>query len=441
MLTFIQRIYKNQKKEYHLLLVILTFLASFEFTFLAMYDAFTKMNFHWQVRSSLHGIPALASLVALMLCVFATKYFIANKQQEFSILLLAGRKPKDLLWYLLIQFVILMFIANLLAIIIGNGLMYLINMLLQMQSHYVLLNYSVVNVCFLIFWYMLFTLIVILAISAHQFVSLDTDLAKHLSQKTISNKPVYIIKASAVSSKRKMPWASIILSLVALYLTVDSLFKLTQFHLSITELLMAFTFALSGIFMLVMSVIPLFYDLFHHYLLKHPILMNGLSSFNEFSTIMLTLAALNMLILPILVFLIFFGATQGAVQSIIVPCFIMMIIMIALCFLLRFSIYISQRQSTLATFHAIGYRSTLLNHIALIKNTLFLILVFVIPLLFMSELFYRAYQESLLSFNVIMIMMSVYFVVNSLLFIYTCVQESQSLKEVTQNVKYLNRGQ
>lgn len=82
------------------------------------------------------------------------------------------------------------------------------------------LNYSVVNVCFLIFWYMLFTLIVILAISAHQFVSLDTDLAKHLSQKTISNKPVYIIKASAVSSKRKMPWASIILSLVALYLTV-----------------------------------------------------------------------------------------------------------------------------------------------------------------------------------------------------------------------------
>lgn len=288
---------------------------------------------------------------------------------------------------------------------------------------------------------MLFTLIVILAISAHQFVSLDTDLAKHLSQKTISNKPVYIIKASAVSSKRKMPWASIILSLVALYLTVDSLFKLTQFHLSITELLMAFTFALSGIFMLVMSVIPLFYDLFHHYLLKHPILMNGLSSFNEFSTIMLTLAALNMLILPILVFLIFFGATQSAVQSIIVPCFIMMIIMIALCFLLRFSIYISQRQSTLAAFHAIGYRSTLLNHIALIKNTLFLILVFVIPLLFMSELFYRAYQESLLSFNVIMIMMSVYFIVNSLLFIYTCVQESQSLKEVTQNVKYLNRGQ
>ena len=42
MLTFIQRIYKNQKKEYHLLLVILTFLASFEFTFLAMYDALRK---------------------------------------------------------------------------------------------------------------------------------------------------------------------------------------------------------------------------------------------------------------------------------------------------------------------------------------------------------------------------------------------------------------
>ena len=91
--------------------------------------------------------PSLASLVIDVVRV-CNKYFIANKQQEFFILLLIARKPKDLLWYLLIQFVILMFIANLLAIIIGNGLMYLINMLLQMQSHYVLLNYSVVNVCF-----------------------------------------------------------------------------------------------------------------------------------------------------------------------------------------------------------------------------------------------------------------------------------------------------
>ena len=130
---------------------------------------------------------------------------------------------------------------------------------------------------------MLFTLIVILAISAHQFVSLDTDLAKHLSQKQSRIKPVYIIKASAVSSKRKMPCMSIILSLVDLYLAVDSLFKLTHFILSITELLMALPLHYLEYLCLSCQLFLCFMIYFHHYLLKHPILMNGLSSFNEFS--------------------------------------------------------------------------------------------------------------------------------------------------------------
>ena len=140
----------------------------------------------------------------------------------------------------------------------------------------------------------------------------------------------------------------------------------------------------------------------------------------------------NMLILPILVFLIFFGANSKCCSIDYCSMFYHDDYYDCFMFLLRFSIYISQRQSTLAAFHAIGYRfNTIKSYSPYKNNTLFLILVFVIPLLFMSELFYRAYQESLLSFNVIMIMMSVYFIVNSLLFIYTCVQESQSLKEVT----------
>lgn len=440
MLTFIQRIYKNQKKEYHMLLIILIFLYSFEFTFLAMYDAFTQFNFDWQVRSSLHGIPILASIVALILIIFVTKYFIENKKQEFSILLLSGRKPKDLLIYLLIQFSALMIIANIIASALGLTLMYIINWTLQIQESAVILTYSFTHVSFYSFTYFVVAFVIVLAICAHQFVNLDKDLAKYLSQKTTLEKPAYVIKASAVSTHRKIPWFTIILSFLVLYLTVISLMKLTQFDLSITELLMAFTYALAGIFMLVMTVIPLLYDLLHHRLLKHPILMNGLSSFNEFSKVMLTLATLNMIILPIQLFLIFFGATLDVIQTIMLPCYIMMIIMIALCFLLRFSIYNSQRQSTLATLHAIGYSPTQLNKITLIKNVLFLFLVFIIPLLFMSELFYRAYEANLLSMQSIVIMLTVYLVINCLVFIYTCVQERDSLKEVTQNVKYLNRS-
>lgn len=441
MFTFIQKIYKNQKKDYLMLLIILIFLSSFEFTFLAMYDAFTQFNLHWTVRSSLHGIPFLASLVAVVLNIFITKFFIENKKQEFSILLLSGRRPKDLLKYLLLQFVPLMVIAYMLAAGIGFTLMYFINWLPQMQNSTLILNYSFINVCFYSFMYHIFAFLVILALSAHQFVNLDKDLAKYLSQKTSASKPAYIIKASAVSSKRKIPWLMIIFSLGAIYLTAASLLNLLQTNLSTTDLLMSFTYALAGIFMLVMTVIPLLYDLLHHRLLKHPILMNSLSSFNEFARVMVVLATLYMIILPIQLFLIFFGAKQELVQAITLPCFIMMIIMIALSFIIRFFIYNEESRSTFAKLNAIGYSPRVLNQIILIKNTLFLFLIFIIPLLFMGELFYRAYNQGLLSVNVIGIMMMTYLIINCLVFIYTCVQERISLKEVTQNVKYLNRGQ
>ncbi|WP_028043013.1 FtsX-like permease family protein [Candidatus Stoquefichus massiliensis] len=441
MFTFIKKIYKNQRKDYVMLLIILIFLSSFEFTFLAMYDAFTQFNLHWTVRSALHGIPVLASLVALVLNIFVTKYFIENKKQEFSILLLSGRKPKDLLIYLLLQFLPLMVIAYIIAAIIGSAFMYLINWFPQIQNSTLILNYSFINVCFYSFMYFVFAFIVILALCAHQFVNLDKDLAKYLSQKASISKPAYIIKASAVSSKRKIPWLMIIFSLGAIYLTVASLLNLLQTNLSTTDLLMSFTYALAGIFMLVMTVIPLLYDLLHHRLLKHPILMNALSSFNEFARVMVVLATLNMIILPIQLFLIFFGAKQELIQAITLPCFIMMIIMIALSFILRFFIYNQESRSTFAKLNAIGYSPHILNQITLIKNILFLFLIFIIPLLFMGELFYRAYNQGLLSINIISIMMITYLIINCLVFIYTCVQERISLKEVTQNVKYLNRGQ
>ena len=81
-----------------------------------MYDAFTQFNFDYQERTSIHGIPILASFVALILIVFVTKYFISHKKQEFSILLLSGRKPKDLLHYLLIQFASLLIVANIIGL-------------------------------------------------------------------------------------------------------------------------------------------------------------------------------------------------------------------------------------------------------------------------------------------------------------------------------------
>lgn len=441
MFTFIKKVYKNQKKDYHMLLLILVLISSFEFTFLAMYDAFTRFHFTWDTRISLLAIPTLASAVSVVLNIFVTKYFILNKKQEFSILLLSGRKPKDLLHYLLIQFGILTLIAYIIGNLLGIIFMYVINTLLVLQQNTVILQYTPMSVWLYSFCFFIFTLIVILAISAHQFVKLDLDLAKYLSQKTELSQPSYQIKSSAITSKRKIPIFSILITCLIIYLSVSSLFQLIQPHLGTRELLMAFTYSLAGIYAFIITTIPLLYDLFHHRLLKHPILMNAFSSFNEFSRVMITLVSLNMIILPIMLFLIFFSSHHIAVQAIVLPCFIMIVLMIGLCFILRFFIYDQERRSSVSTFNAIGYSHHTLNQISLIKNILFTLFTFIIPFLFISELFYKASLEGILSQDIIIIMIISYIFIDFFIVIYIVMKERITQKEVTDHAKYLNRGQ
>ena len=373
MLTFIRKVYHNRKKEYHLLLIILIFLSAFEFCFLAMYDAFTHFDFSIETRTSLNAIPALPAFIAFILSAFVTKYFIINKKQEFSILLLSGRTPKDLFVYLMIQFGILTGIAFLLGIALGTAIMFMINQILigtSVQMIYQLSTVILYNFCFVIF-----TLLVILAISAHQFVHLDTDLAKYISHKSVLAKPPYKPQMSAIH-KKKTPIFSIIISCFVIFLTVQSLFQLMNSNLSFQNLLMSFVYALIGIILIVNTTIPLIYDLLHNsILLKHPILMNGLSHFSEFSRVMATLMNLNVCIIPVIIFLLFFSSYNPVVASIVFPCFLMTIIMIGLCFLLRFTIYDHDQRMSLATYYAIGYSPQKLKLILTIKNLLFLILV------------------------------------------------------------------
>lgn len=442
MLTFIKKVYCNKRKDYHLLLGIFTVLTSFEFSFLAIYDAFTRFDFPLTARTALNGIPVLASSVSLVLCVFVAKYFIINKKQEFSILLLSGRKPKDLFIYLSIQFGLLTFIAFLIGILGGSAIMTLINESLKSLNISVYLQYQFLSVLLYSFLFFIFTFIFILAISAHQFVTLDTDLAKYLNHKSANEKASYIIKFSASSSKKKFPIMTILTSILCIYLAFYCISQLLNPNISFTNLLLYFTYALASVVVIVNSTIPLLYDLLHDsYLIKHPILMNSLSCFNEFSRTMSILVNLNVCIIPAMMFLLFFSSSNIIVQSIIFPCFIMMVIMMSLCFILRFSIYDQKRTQSIATLHAIGYSEKSLNTISFIKNLLFAFFAIIIPLAFLFELLWKAYLEGLLSYELIMSLAVCYAVIYLVVICYILIKERKTQKEVISNVKYLNRGQ
>ena len=93
------------------------------------------------------------------------------------------------------------------------------------------------------------------------------------------------------------------------------------------------------------------------------------------------------------------------------------------------------------TYYAIGYSPQKLKLILIIKNLLFLILVIIIPFLFLGELLYKSYLENLLSISTIIGIAVSYFCIYMAIMIYIFIKERITLKEVTNNVKYLNRGQ
>lgn len=428
MLTFIQKVYKNQKKQYHFLLAILTILAAFEFCFLSMYDSFSYLSVSAYESLALNVLPCLPAFIALTLSLFVTKYFVVSKKQEFSILLLSGRKPKDLFIYLIIQFGILAIVSYLIGIPLGMGLIAIINMIVR-TSYSFELTYHLSTVCFYAFWFLCFDIILILAVSANQFVALDNDIAKNISHKETMSTPAYKIKMSSIHQK-KIPYLSILTALVFLFITIKCIIELLNPKITTIQLVFSFTYALGGMIFIVNMALPLFYDAFHNsFLLKHPLLMNTLAFLVDYSKTMSTLINMNAILIPTMLFLLFFSTAFDFTTIIMVICFMMTIIMICLCFILRFSIYNQKLMHSYSILHSLGYSQKRLQKISSLKNFIFFILSIGIPFAFLSELLYKEYIEGMITLTILILLVSTYLIIYSSMILYTTYQEKQSQKE------------
>lgn len=434
MFTFIKKVIKNRKKEYLILLMILSILASFEFCTLSMYSSIRMYDFNFLITMILNSLPTLATFIALVLSIFVAKYFIENKKQEFSILLLSGRDNKDLFVYLLIQYGMLVLLAFIFGAILGYYMMIFMNNIIQQSSIPYLLNYSFIDTLYLYIIFMLLTIIFILTVSAHQFIVLDKSLVTYLSHKVSMNKAPYKMKFSAIN-KRKIPYSSIISLFMGIYIFVVSINELISGQDQMS-MLFYYSFLLLSSATIINQTVPLIYDFFHHSLIKHPIIFNALAYFNDFSKALSTLVNLNANLIPTMLFLVIASQGQMILQIIVIPCFIMTVIMIGLCFILKYTIYDKNIRTTIATLHAVGYGPRKLKNILFLKNIVFILFDIMIPLILFGNLAYYY-----LNHNVFISLTMIYVLLYLIVIIFILIKENQMVKEVVGNVKYLNRGE
>lgn len=442
MLTFIKKIVIHQKKDYLLLLSILTLIASFEFCFIAMYDHLSRLDLKidWMTFRAIAFIPFLTLMIAVVLSVFVAKYFIQNKKHEFSMLLLFGRKPKDLFLYLIIQYGTMSLIAFFLGFILGILIMKGINIyLIHIHMNYIF-QYHFLNTFFLYTFFLIFTVIFILAISAQQFTEIDTHIIETINHKNMQKVTPYMISMSRHDQKRKVPTGQIISSLFTLYIFFYSLYALATDSLFENKFIY-FALFLISIASIINTFIPLLFDLFHSTLLHHPLLFNSISSFIDLTNQLVSIANIHSIVLPTMFILVLMSGDMSYITPFIIPCFIMMLIMLLLCFIIKYSLYIKSIMHIYATQYALGYSPSKLFQISIFKNLLFLILVIFIPFVYIYSLGDYIITHQFLTSQVMYSLECLYLVLYTLLMIYIILKERHCIKEVINNVKYLNRGE
>lgn len=364
MLTFIQKVLHNNKKEYMILFIIMSLMASFELSCLAMYFSLEQSSFDYLTTIAMHAIPTLATFIILTLNIFVVKYFIENKKQEFAIILLSGRKPKDLFVYMMIQFGFMTLLAFIVGIIGGNLIIFIINLCLQYLSIDIVLHYQWLYTFGLYVLFNIITIVLILTISSNQFVMLDKQLVLYLAHKKQS---LYKAQYSTLAQKKHIPIFSLLFSLVIAFITIGSIMKILVEE-DFMWLYVYYLIALCGMIYVIQSIIPLIYDLFHHYFVQEPVLLHALANFNNFSSVMKTMMNLNSILVPTMLFIAILASQNIFLQVFIIPCFVMMVIMICLCFALKYMFYDKEIHKPVAIYHALGYSLQDLKKIFMVKK-------------------------------------------------------------------------
>lgn len=428
---------KSQKKNYLLYFIMMALLFAFEFCFIAMFDYLNQLLLDPIIFMAISFIPFMSLFISAILGAFLSQYFIQSKQHEFSMLLMFGRKPKDLFIYLLIQFGAILLTAFIIGIGLGILLIEMINIFLANHFTFV---YSIPYTIFIDIFIFIFTLIIVFALSAKQLTYIDCHMMETLHQKTTQEIAPYQILMSRHYYKRKIPFVHIFISIIEiliLFYSIDTLIHNTILQNKLIYFLLCF----SSIIYLSNHFIPLLFDLFHKQITQHSFLFHALTSYMHLTHQLLSITNIHSIVLPSLFMLLMFCDPNNHITLLIVPCFIMLLILLLMCIVMKYIFYLQSLKKIYATQGALGYSIPQLVQISLLKNLFFFLSIVLIPFIYIHYLGQYIIQNQILE-SQMMYGLEIFYVISYLIFMASMIyKEKQFMKEAISHVKYLNRSE
>lgn len=424
MKRYLEKIIMSQKNFYLLILIIFTILSTFTVTLLSIYNSFGNLIDNMLLKL----IPTMGIFVALFLTLMINKYFINYKKEEFSIILLSGCRNKEIIKYILIQFCLLFLISDSL----GFGLGIVFNNLLD-KIYPDLLQYHIMEVGYYYLAIIFCKLVYICFLNYGVFIRIKLSIADYLtnhSQKT-SKLPIDI--------SNKKPIKEIFITLIGIAFIVLSMMGLFD---GSSLLFVYYSLFLIGLLIIVVTTIPFIFDLIHdRYLLKNSIWLMAFSYFINFSNVLISDIVVLLAVIPLCLVGFFIDTNNSLLINVSTINYFINLIMIIICFILHFKVYLTDIYKDIAVKRAIGFTS---KEIKAIYNRLvlvFILMIDIMPVILYAIMLYQSYINNIISKSMMFVLIISYLLCLIIFGIYMLYQYNLSVREVYEDVRYLNRSE
>lgn len=444
MITFIKKIISGQKKLYLAMLIVLSLLSSFEFICVVMYST-SNITTDFYNGFTLQLVTGIVIMVAFALTLFVNNYIINNKTEEFSLILLCGKNMKQVIRYIMIQFGLLFLLSYILGFAIGWGWVYLFNIIYDTS---VVIRYETI----LTIYFALFVtkMIYVLMIDMGKFIRIKTDIAgymNHVPRNTTNANP-FVMMASGLdmsnkkTSKMKMiPIKKIVVTALGIMFIIIGLTPMLT-SIESSNLPAYFVFSLTGEVLIIDNTVPLLFDLLHNkVLLKSKNWIISLSNLKDISQVMTAMINISVIVVPVIFFFLFLQELSIEVQNAMMMSFFALMAAMFLCFIMRFMIYLPSRASVIATMRALGYSKKNIYKIHYQEMLVFILLIVIFPIAIYGTLLYQSYLANIVPYSTFVTMISIYIMFYSIMSIYMIISYRNLIKEVYDDVKYLNHSE
>ena len=129
------------------------------------------------------------------------------------------------------------------------------------------------------------------------------------------------------------------------------------------------------------------------------------------------------------------------ITLLVVPCFMMLLILLLMCIVMKYTLYLQSLKKIYATQGALGYSIPQLFQISLLKTLFFFLSFVLIPYLYIYYLGQYIIQNQILE-SQMMYGLEIFYIISYLIFMVSMIyKEKQFMKEATSYVKYLNRSE